>query len=389
MTELEKILDVLNLDQLVSKLELAEYAFAAWRMPNTSDYRMIISLDKVDKLTDIQLADIRTGFLVNEFNDQHPVSPYYLPADIVIEGKELVVSPNVTASQIDQFRNDIEIEVHNDEIEGNILEENVNSDSFKAAVEAAVNSIKQGHFEKIVLSRYRDEELPKEFSSWEFFEEISQNYMNAFVSMTFIPGKGMWIGASPELLLSDSTDQFKTVSLAGTKQLLENQHLSEIAWTQKEIEEQAFVSRYIINCFKKIRLREFHEHGPKTISAGNLVHLKTEFIVDYNEVSFDRLSDQMLELLHPTSAVCGMPIEQTKPWISQSEDYDREFYSGFLGPVNFEGATSLFVNLRCMRIKDSTIRFYAGAGITEDSDPEKEFKETEMKMNVLKSKIRF
>ena len=205
--------------------------------------------------------------------------------------------------------------------------------------------------------------------------------------MFYIPRKGLWIGATPELLISDSAKQFKTVSLAGTKALSANQKLSEIAWTQKEIEEQAFVSRYIINCFKKIRLREFHEHGPKTVQAGHLAHLKTEFVVDYKEVPSEGIADQMLTLLHPTSAVCGMPIEKAKPWLQEEEEYDRSFYSGFLGPVNIGEETNLFVNLRCMRIDENSIRFYAGAGITEDSDPHKEFVETEMKMNVLRQQI--
>ncbi|MEM9340535.1 MAG: chorismate-binding protein, partial [Bacteroidota bacterium] len=144
-------------------------------------------------------------------------------------------------------------------------------------------------------------------------------------------------------------------------------------------------SRYIINCFKRIRLREYHEVGPRTIKAGNLAHLKTTYKVDYTEVTFENLADQMLELLHPTSAVCGMPIEKAKSFIDENELFDRSFFAGFLGPVNFRGATDLFVNLRCMNVKEGVARLYAGAGITEDSDPEKEWVETEMKMATLQS----
>ena len=186
------------------------------------------------------------------------------------------------------------------------------------------------------------------------------------------------------MLLSNSTTSFRTVALAGTKALEPNQTLGEIAWTQKEIEEQALVSRYIINCFKTLRLREFHEHGPKTVQAGTLAHLKTEFVVHYDEVHFDELANQMINLLHPTSAVCGMPIDEAKPWIKEVESHEREFYAGFLGPVQLEDRTDIFVNLRCMKIDKGLIRFYAGAGITEDSNPEKEYEETEMKMNILK-----
>ena len=382
MKELVQILSLQRPAELVDQLVSSGYSFAAWRMPNAKDHKFIISLKETVPNEEIQISELPAGFLLNAYNDNHPIKPYHISADIVIDKKEIQINPSVNAQAIDEFKERIKSTTARDNASATA---SFFPNDFVSLVQNAIHKIKEGVFEKVVLSRYKDEPKADNFSSWEFFTKISETYLNAFCSLSFIPGKGMWIGASPELLISDNQEQFKTVALAGTKRLEENQNLGEIAWTQKEIEEQALVSRYIINCFKKIRLREFHEHGPKTVQAGNLAHLKTEFVVDYNEVSFDGLSDQMVELLHPTSAVCGMPIESAKPWIEKEENYDREFYSGFLGPVNFDGSTDLFVNLRCMKITDSQIRFYAGAGLTEDSNPQKEFEETEMKMNVLKS----
>ncbi|MEO9484656.1 MAG: chorismate-binding protein [Ekhidna sp.] len=387
MIELQKTLDILHKDQLVKKLELAGYAFAAWRMPNTSQTQFIVSLDTADKIDTVELSALGSGFLVNEFEDNHPIRPYFIAADIIIRDDELLIDPKVTSSAIDKFKEAMESTFDKEEAHA-ISSVGDFQSNFNDAVSEAVHQIKSGTFEKIVLSRFKEEEIPGNFSSWDFFQDISETYANAFVSITFVPSKGLWIGATPELLLSNNSNRFKTVSLAGTKTLDGGQNLSEIAWTQKEIEEQAFVSRYIINCFKKIRLREFHEHGPKTIQAGSLAHLKTEFVVNYDELAFENLADQMLELLHPTSAVCGMPIENTKPWIREKEHYDRGFYAGFLGPVNFGNSTDLFVNLRCMKVENNAIRFFAGAGITEDSIPQKEFEETEMKIDVLKSHLK-
>lgn len=385
MTELHKLLDIQQDNQLIQKLELSGYGFAAWRMPNSGESNFIISLSDVDRIDELQLDELNPGYLINTFRDNHPVSPYYLAADIIISGNRASISPNVKDTALDQLQHSLEsVQIPP---RPSVYQSPKAIEHFESKVEAAIEKIKKSEFEKVVLSRFKEEKLPPHFSPWNFFEHISKKYPNAFTSLTSIPGHGLWIGASPELLLSDSEKEFKTVSLAGTKQLESGKSLSEIAWTQKEIEEQAFVSRYIINCFKKIRLREFHEHGPKTIKAGNLAHLKTEFVVDYSEVRFENLADQMLNLLHPTSAVCGMPIESSKPWIEKIESYNREFYSGFVGPVNFKNSTDLFVNLRCMKISEGIVRFYAGAGITEDSNPQKEYEETEMKMNVLKANI--
>jgi isochorismate synthase len=159
--------------------------------------------------------------------------------------------------------------------------------------------------------------------------------------------------------------------------------MNEVAWTQKEIEEQAMVSRYIIDCFKKLRLREYKENGPKTVQAGRMAHLKTIYEVDMEEVNIPELASTMLELLNPTSAVCGMPLQPALDFIKEYE----ELYAGFLGPINMDGYTHLFVNLRCMKIMGQTGRFYAGAGITENSHPEKEFEETQLKMQTLKKII--
>ena len=69
--------------------------------------------------------------------------------------------------------------------------------------------------------------------------------------------------------------------------------------------------------------------------------------------------------------------------VADNEVYNREFYSGFLGPVNVENATNLFVNLRCMKIEANVGTLYAGAGITEDSNPTREYNETELKTQTL------
>lgn len=387
MTKLSTILQLETPEILIGQLEQAGYAFAVWKKPGDEEIHTFISLKEVNQITGLQLSDLETGFLINSYIDNHPVKPYHIAADVIIRSNEISISPHVNDSQIDVFKKRIKDVKEDGSKSANIKREDT-FNTFEQSVSKAIEEIKSDTFEKVVLSRYRDEPLPDDFSLWSFFQTICEKYSNAFCSISHIPGKGLWIGATPELLISNNSERFKTVALAGTKPLDEGQQLNEITWTQKEIEEQALVSRYVINCFKKIRLREFHEHGPKTVKAGNLAHLKTEFIVNYDEIEFEELADQMLELLHPTSAVCGMPIEQTKPWIQKEEQYDREFYSGFLGPVNFENSTDLYVNLRCMKLFNGVVRFFAGAGITEDSDPHKEYEETEMKMNVLKANLR-
>jgi isochorismate synthase len=374
---------ILNIDhkELVPKLINKEFPFAYWKMPNEGAKYLIVGLSKAVQISTI--LDLDSGFLVNRFDNNHPKTPYHIKADILFKkDQKPAIDPRINDSQLTHFIKAVEAE-KTSEPHSELTETRTNT--FEELVEDAITNIKQGQFDKVVLSRFKDIEIPVDFSIGAFFDKICQTYSNAFCSLIYLPGDGIWVGASPELLISDNHQQFMTAALAGTKKLEQDQLLSEISWTQKEIEEQAFVSRYVINCFKKIRLREFEEYGPKTIKAGNLTHLKTEFKVDYNEVRFEGLADQMLDLLHPTSAVCGMPLEPAMNFIHENEQHDRSFYSGFLGPVNFNNSTDLFVNLRCMNIKANQARLFAGAGITEDSNPEKEKLETELKMQTLLS----
>ncbi|MCU0391705.1 MAG: chorismate-binding protein, partial [Thermoflexibacter sp.] len=233
------------------------------------------------------------------------------------------------------------------------------------SVRQAVQEIAQGTFRKVVLSRNKQVALPNDFELIATFKKLCHLHPHALVSIISSSYTGTWIGATPEILVSvDTRKVFRTMALAGTQPKGAITNLSEAMWTQKEIEEQALVSRYIINCLKKIRVREFEEVGPKTVASGNLLHLRTDFEIDMTEINFPQLGTVMLELLHPTSAVCGMPKDNALQFILDNEKYNRELYSGYLGEVNIAGASNLFVNLRCMQVFDRKAILYAGAGIT-------------------------
>jgi isochorismate synthase len=257
-------------------------------------------------------------------------------------------------------------------------------ESYCRLVEEAIQQIREGQLQKVVCARSKSLPAPEGFQPLSLFQSLARTYKNAFVSFVSIPGTGSWMGASPETLIRINRQKtFHTMALAGTQPKSAASSPAEAVWRQKEIEEQALVSRYIINCFKKIRLREFSEDGPRTVVAGNLMHLRTDFSVDMQEADFPALGSVMLSLLHPTSAVCGMPRAAAKSFLQEKEALDRQFFAGFLGPVKLQEKTSLFVNLRCMQLLENELMLYAGAGITANSNPEKEWQETEDKCSTL------
>jgi len=78
-----------------------------------------------------------------------------------------------------------------------------------------------------------------------------------------------------------------------------------------------------------------------------------------------------------------MPREAAHHFLKNYEDFDRSFFAGFIGSVNINQETSIYVNLRTASIQSDTAILYAGAGVTEDSDPEKEWEETELKCQII------
>ena len=367
-----------------------DFSFALWRLPD-SPTLFLAAAGQIQEWSEINLEESSPGFLFSPFNPAE--KKIFVPADnlLTFEAGQLIYSHGSSLEGILQAKSHhLSRRKKGDQYHSSPQRKSSHHDDhYKDLVTKCREEILKGNFEKIVPSRTKEVELPADFDLLNAFNRLCELYPKAMVSIFSSPMTGTWVGATPEMLVSITRDQhFHTVALAGTQPYHEGADLRNITWTQKDIEEQALVERYIISCFKKIRLREYEEHGPKTIIAGNILHLKTHFDVDMVATNFPQLGSVMLKLLHPTSAVCGMPLDASLAFLKEHEGYDRQFYSGYLGPVNMDQESHLYVNLRCMQLSNTSATLFAGAGVLGDSDPEKEWHETEMKINTLGAIIR-
>ncbi|WP_341224357.1 chorismate-binding protein [uncultured Arcticibacterium sp.] len=380
------------LKDIFAQLIVGNLPFAIWRMPSSESFNCVISTNEEPNWQKIDLEELGAGFAFAPFNYSEANQSIFIQGDIFFNFTSL--EENLDQNIEDKLSNFFELKkAASPENKVNLkshTESNYSEkSSFLKIVQKGITAINDGFFDKVVLSREKKIERPDNFSPINHFATLSKKHSSAFCSLTYLPWENeIWIGATPESLVQqDAEGIFRTMALAGTQASVNstgnNIKTADALWRQKEIEEQAFVSRYIINCLKRIRVREFVEIGPKTIHAGNLLHLQTTFKIDTKAIEFPQLGSVMLELLHPTSAVCGMPREAAQAFIKKNETYNRSFYSGFLGPVNVENNTHLFVNLRTLKASPDHISFYAGCGITGDSEPEKEWNETEMKLKTV------
>lgn len=264
----------------------------------------------------------------------------------------------------------------------------IEKEAYINEVENAVNELSRTKLSKVIISRLIPHQRKRE-SVGEVYVQLLKQTPNAFVYLVNLPGSvgehnmpGLWMGATPEVLLRSEGKTLETFSLAGTQS---RKQVNDYSWHTKEIEEQAFVSRYILDVFYKFGIYPYTTRGPETLESGKVAHLATSFRFAAKKLEAN-LGDFVAEL-HPTPAICGYPKQKADKFIFKTEKHSRRYYSGYLGPWRLNGDVGLFVNLRCMEIFPEKYILYSGAGITARSIPEKEWEETGNKAATLLSAI--
>lgn len=241
-----------------------------------------------------------------------------------------------------------------------------------------LRAIQSGEFSKLVLARSaRHVFVNEKTSPTTLFFKACKQYPRMMTYLCHIPEAGTWIGSTPEILLTGNPGALETVSLAGTMPISEDS--DEAAWTNKNKQEQRIVSSYIKETLKSIGIR-VKEKGPFTARAGKLLHIKTEFLFNFDKMS--RLGT-LVRQLYPTPAVNGYPKRSAYNFILKNERFDRKFYSGLCGWVEPDAITDLYVNLRCMQVYDDAAELYAGGGIIRNSELTSEWNETNEKLKTM------
>ena len=243
--------------------------------------------------------------------------------------------------------------------------ESTTKDDYDFGFTIIQNEIEHKHIHKAILSRKKV--IDKKVNAVQLFLDLEENYKESHVFLIETPDDELWIGATPETLLTEFNGDFETMSLAGTKKDLVTD------WTSKEYEEQRIVTNTIVGELFKLGIDPVIS-DLETAKAGMVYHLR-------NKINFssDKSVLEIAEALHPTPAISGSPKIQAVSTIKIAENHSREFYCGIGGPYSVEGKTHLFVNLRCASISENQICLFVGGGITKDSVLDKEWQECERK----------
>lgn len=256
---------------------------------------------------------------------------------------------------------------------------------YKELVKRALEEIKKGSFKKIVMARAMDLKFSGPCQPLMTLHKLKRRFGNCFI-FSFQNGSGdSFIGATPERLLQVRGKRLQTEAIAGSvrrgKTPMEDAALArELLSSDKDLREHQFVIDSIQRRLAKSGVKAEPVGPPRLLDLVNVRHLHTPLQAEIPEGA--HILDYAAHL-HPTPAVGGIPREQAMKAIRGWEPFSRSLYTGLIGWFNARGEGEFAVNLRSAWIKNDRARIFAGAGIVAGSDPEKEFEETQTKMNAL------
>jgi salicylate biosynthesis isochorismate synthase/menaquinone-specific isochorismate synthase len=255
---------------------------------------------------------------------------------------------------------------------------------YEAAVARAVERIRSGAFEKIVLAREVAVHAPAAHDAAAVFGVLRAGFESCYVYCAGA-GDAAFVGASPELLVRREGLRASTVALAGSTRRSADpavdDHLGEqLLRSGKDREEQAIVARRIARAFAPHSVWVAAPDEPVLVRVANIQHLATPIRAQLTQ---PRSALELAGVLHPTPAVGGEPHDVATPLIPALEGLDRGWYAGPVGWTDANEDGEFCVALRCALLRGREARLYAGVGVVRDSDPTAELAETEVKLGAL------
>jgi isochorismate synthase len=253
-------------------------------------------------------------------------------------------------------------------------------EAWEQAIADALRQIQDGALQKVVLARVRQIDSAGTPPPWVLAQAMASAYPDAFL---YAAGRGdsTFVGATPELLVELRDEQVRATPAAGTVAI---DAADDELDTAKTLREHAFVATAVSDTLRLWCDDVRSEPKAHVINAGPVRHLATTV-----EGRLSRPA-HVLELagaLHPTPAVCGVPLHRAAEFIREHEPFDRGWYAGPIGVVHPDGSGTIAIALRCALLHRDGVDCFAGAGIVEGSEADDERLEIDLKMRAVLSQL--
>jgi menaquinone-specific isochorismate synthase len=263
----------------------------------------------------------------------------------------------------------------------------LSANQWKERVTEAINRVKSGAVDKVVLARDIVANSDSEIDARPILKKLSSEYPSTWVFSV----DGL-VGATPELLLRLSRGMVTSRVLAGTipKTGDDDKDLAlaaSLARSSKDLEEHEYAVRSVAEALDPFCSSTNVPESPFVLHLANVMHLATDVTGALIESKQHIDAFSLLKNLHPSAAVCGTPRNIAFDVIEEIEGMDRGRYAGPVGWIDASGDGELGIALRCGQINNREIRIFAGCGIVAASNPEKEVEESNAKMIPMRSAL--
>jgi len=264
-----------------------------------------------------------------------------------------------------------------------------NGDVWQERVARAIEKIKGGKLEKVVLARFTTTTSDSPIESRSLLKYLSNEYPSTWI----FSNTGL-VGATPELLVRLSKSLITSRILAGTiRKTGDDQRdlalAGSLARSSKDLEEHEYAVSSVAEALAPFCSSMNVPESPFVLHLSNVMHLATDVTGVLSDHSTPSDIFELAAILHPSAAVCGTPTEVAKRTIDEIEGISRGRYAGPVGWIDAKGDGELGIALRCGQISNDkkSIRIFAGCGIVAGSDPEREYAESQAKLLPMRSAL--
>ncbi len=265
----------------------------------------------------------------------------------------------------------------------------VEEEKWRNQVSKAIDAIKSGRLEKVVLARDLKANSTTKIDLNNLLQKLEIEYPSTWVFLV----DGL-VGATPELLVRLNKSLITSRVLAGTIQKTGNEDrdlalAASLAKSSKDLEEHEYAVKSVADSLAPFCSSTNVPESPFVLHLSNVMHLATDVTGVLNDSAKQADIFTLIENLHPTAAVCGTPTNVAKKLISELETMNRSRYAGPVGWIDAQGDGEIAIALRCGELSDGnkSIRIFAGCGIVAGSDPITEYAESQAKLMPMRTAL--
>tara|TARA_B100000965_G_scaffold163986_1_gene136518 strand:- start:510 stop:1910 length:1401 start_codon:yes stop_codon:yes gene_type:complete len=252
---------------------------------------------------------------------------------------------------------------------------------YREALAKGIELINEGDLDKLVLATRELLFLKQPLDPLQLLSLLRVQQTNSCRFLWQKNDDESFFGASPERLISINQNHLLIDALAGTAK--KNDTGDDLLSSSKDLREHHFVVNSILEQLLKNGIKASHQFQPRLITQGHLIHLHTliqAYVKDQSPLA-------LVEVLHPTPAVAGVPLSKSLSWLRALEPFDRGTYASPIGWIDKNLNSEFRVAIRYGHVRGHELQLFAGAGIVKGSTVEGEMQEVALKFEVLRNQL--